>query len=76
MSTETDNQLASVLDELKLDLISQNHVIENASKRKEIARTFICESLNQAISVCADTTIGIADTITGSHLSLSLVLRY
>ena len=72
MSTATDNQLASVLDELKLDLISQNHVIENASKRKEIARTFICELLYHTISVlAADATIGIADTITGSLLSCS-----
>ncbi|KAJ2928867.1 hypothetical protein H1R20_g8224, partial [Candolleomyces eurysporus] len=41
MSTTTDDRLAPILDELKLDLISKNHVVENASKRKEIARTFI-----------------------------------
>jgi hypothetical protein len=36
--------VAPILEEIKLDLISENHVEENAAKRKEISRTFICES--------------------------------
>ncbi|KAF5337421.1 hypothetical protein D9611_003239 [Ephemerocybe angulata] len=39
------NNIAPILDELKLDLISENHVQENAAKRKEISRTFISDTI-------------------------------
>lgn len=34
--------LAAVIDQVKFDLISKTQAADNAAKRKEIARTFIC----------------------------------
>jgi hypothetical protein len=34
--------LSAVIDQVKFDLISKTQAAENAAKRKEIARTFIC----------------------------------
>ncbi|KAG2023795.1 threonine aldolase [Coprinopsis cinerea AmutBmut pab1-1] len=47
MATTTANgtALSNVVDELKLDLLTVNHVEENAKKRKEIARTFISDTV-------------------------------
>ncbi|KAF9535561.1 pyridoxal phosphate-dependent transferase [Crepidotus variabilis] len=42
MSTTT---FSSIAEQVKLDLISKNHVEDNAKKRKEIARTFISDTV-------------------------------
>ena len=34
--------LSAVIDQVKFDLVSKTHAADNAAKRKEIARTFIC----------------------------------
>lgn len=39
MSTEA---LQQIIDEVKVDILSQAHGIDNVFKRREIARTFIC----------------------------------
>ncbi|KAJ7786076.1 pyridoxal phosphate-dependent transferase [Mycena metata] len=36
---------ASIANQVKLDILSKTHVDDNAAKRKEIARTFICKFL-------------------------------
>ncbi|KAJ7431797.1 pyridoxal phosphate-dependent transferase [Mycena galericulata] len=36
--------LASIAQQIKLDILSKTHVEDNVAKRKEISRTFICES--------------------------------
>lgn len=62
-SSGTSTPTAAIYDEIKLDLLSINHVEENAAKRKEIARTFICEpfvSLLSSSMLSSDT----ADTVT------------
>lgn len=40
--TDLDAARAKVAELVKLDLLSKNAADENAAKRKEIARTFIC----------------------------------
>lgn len=40
MSTAT---IASIIDQVKLDVFSKTQTTDNANKRKEISRTFICE---------------------------------
>lgn len=36
------SNFAAIADELKFDIVSKTHALENAAKRKEIERTFIC----------------------------------
>ncbi|KAJ7597670.1 pyridoxal phosphate-dependent transferase [Mycena floridula] len=45
MSSDLTAARAHVADLVKLDLISKNHVEENAAKRKEISRTFISDTV-------------------------------
>ena len=40
MSTST---FSSIAEQVKLDLLSKTHALDNAAKRKEIARNFVCE---------------------------------
>ena len=40
MSTAT---IAAIIDQVKLDVLSKTQATDNANKRKEISRTFICE---------------------------------
>lgn len=40
MSTAT---IASIIDQVKLDVLSKTQTTDNANKKKEISRTFICE---------------------------------
>jgi threonine aldolase len=42
MSTEVSPALQQIIDEVKVDILSKTHGTDNATKRKEIARTFIC----------------------------------
>ncbi|KAH6917616.1 threonine aldolase [Coprinopsis sp. MPI-PUGE-AT-0042] len=44
-SSGTNTPTADIYNEIKLDLLSINHVEENAAKRKEIARTFISDTV-------------------------------
>ncbi|KAF9014948.1 pyridoxal phosphate-dependent transferase [Cyathus striatus] len=37
----TSQDLSEIIDQVKIDIISKTHALENANKRKEIARTFI-----------------------------------
>ncbi|TFK41382.1 threonine aldolase [Crucibulum laeve] len=37
--------LANIADQVKVDLVSKTHALENANKRKEIARTFISDTV-------------------------------
>ena len=48
MSTAT---IASIIDEVKLDVFSKTQTTDNANKRKEVSRTFICEPELLTISV-------------------------
>lgn len=41
MSTAT---IAAIIDQVKIDILSKTQTVDNALKRKEISRTFICES--------------------------------
>jgi hypothetical protein len=41
MSTAT---IASIIDQVKLDIFSKTQTTDNANKRKEVSRTFICEN--------------------------------
>lgn len=34
---------SSIADTVKFDILSETHALENAKKRKEISRTFICK---------------------------------
>ena len=38
---------ASIADQVKLDILPKDYATVNAAKRKEIARTFICEPINK-----------------------------
>jgi len=40
MSTST---FSSVAEQVKLDLLSKTHALDNVAKRKEVARNFVCE---------------------------------
>jgi len=42
MSTEATSALQQIINEVQVDILSQARGIDNASKRKDIARTFIC----------------------------------
>ncbi|KAJ3531206.1 hypothetical protein NMY22_g8255 [Coprinellus aureogranulatus] len=44
-SSPTIKDVAPILEEIKLDLISENHVEDNAAKRNEISRTFISDTV-------------------------------
>lgn len=46
--SRSNSSIASILDEVKIDLISENYAVENAAKRKEISRTFVC-MLNEVL---------------------------
>jgi hypothetical protein len=39
----TSDSFSAIADSLKFDIVSQTHALENAAKRKEISRTFICK---------------------------------
>lgn len=49
MSSSLDATRETVIQSVKIDLLSKTQAAENESKRKEIARSFICESLFFAI---------------------------
>jgi len=36
--------IASIIDQVKLDIFSKTQTTDNANKRKEVSRTFICEN--------------------------------
>lgn len=38
-------RLAEICDQVKVDVLSKNPAQDNAAKRKEIARSFICTSI-------------------------------
>lgn len=40
MSTAT---IAAIIDQVKLDVLSKTQIADNAIKRKEVSRSFICE---------------------------------
>jgi hypothetical protein len=42
MSSSVSPALQKVIDEVKVDILSKTYVNDNAIKRKEISRTFIC----------------------------------
>ncbi len=44
--TMTSTAFSSIADTVKFDILSETHALENAKKRKEIARTFICKQYN------------------------------
>lgn len=48
MSTAT---IASIIDQVKFDVLSKTQATDNANKKKEISRTFICEPEMLTISV-------------------------
>ncbi|KAF9480456.1 hypothetical protein BDN70DRAFT_979312 [Pholiota conissans] len=37
------SQFSAIADSVKFDIVSKTHALENAKKRKEISRTFICK---------------------------------
>jgi threonine aldolase len=41
----SDSSFASIADQVKLDIISKTQALDNASKRKEISRTFISDTV-------------------------------
>ncbi|KAF9557865.1 hypothetical protein CPC08DRAFT_764314 [Agrocybe pediades] len=41
----TESQLSSVADQVKFDILTETHALDNATKRKEIARTFISDTV-------------------------------
>ncbi|KAF5356333.1 hypothetical protein D9756_004250 [Leucocoprinus leucothites] len=45
MSTEVSPALQQIIDEVKVDILSKTHGTDNASKRKEITRTFISDTV-------------------------------
>jgi hypothetical protein len=42
---------ATIAQQIKLDILSKTHVEDNAAKRKEISRTFICGSRSTQITI-------------------------
>jgi fructose-1,6-bisphosphatase len=42
---------STVAQQVKLDILSKTHALDNAAKRKEISRTFICESRSAQIAI-------------------------
>ena len=63
MATEN---FASITSQVKLDVLPKDPSATNAAKRKEIARTFICELIRIFCSLIAALTWShIADTVTG-----------
>ena len=38
----TSTAIATIAQEIKLDIFAKTHVDDNLAKRKEISRTFIC----------------------------------
>jgi len=45
MSTEISPAVQQVIDQARFDILSKTHAADNASKRKEIARTFISDTV-------------------------------
>ncbi|KDR84770.1 hypothetical protein GALMADRAFT_233107 [Galerina marginata CBS 339.88] len=43
--TVMSTSFSSIADQIKLDIISKTHALDNASKRKEISRTFISDTV-------------------------------
>ncbi|KAF8971563.1 pyridoxal phosphate-dependent transferase [Flammula alnicola] len=43
--TMATSNFSAIADEVKFDIISKTHAVENATKRKEIARTFISDTV-------------------------------
>jgi len=41
----SEGKLAQVVDQVKFDILSETHALENAKKRKEITRTFISDTV-------------------------------
>ncbi|KAF8168324.1 pyridoxal phosphate-dependent transferase [Crassisporium funariophilum] len=39
------SKIAAIVEEVKLDIVSKNQAVENATKRKEISRTFISDTV-------------------------------
>ncbi|KAF9451788.1 threonine aldolase [Macrolepiota fuliginosa MF-IS2] len=45
MSTEISPAVQQVIDQTRFDILSKTHAVDNASKREEIARTFISDTV-------------------------------
>lgn len=42
MATDISPAMQQIIDQVKVDILSKTQALDNASKKKEIARTFIC----------------------------------
>lgn len=77
MSTAT---IAAIIDQVKLDVLSKTQATDNANKRKEISRTFICETRTVGYLLTFLLTFYPADTVTGWALRyliyLSIMSQY
>ena len=63
MSTAT---IASIIDQVKLDVLSKTQATDNANKRKEVSRTFISKPESLTIYLLTVLlTFYPADTVTG-----------
>ncbi|KAJ3574524.1 hypothetical protein NP233_g1715 [Leucocoprinus birnbaumii] len=52
MTTEVSPALQQIIDDVKVDILTKTHGADNASKRKEITRTFISDTMrNRSIIV-------------------------
>ncbi|KAG6902798.1 hypothetical protein C0995_011285 [Termitomyces sp. Mi166 len=46
--------LTAIADQVKFNIILDSHVLDNAAKAEEIARTFVCPSFFSSLSPCTD----------------------
>ncbi|KXN84776.1 putative low-specificity L-threonine aldolase [Leucoagaricus sp. SymC.cos] len=62
MGTEVSPAVQQIIDQVKVDILSETHGVDNATKRKEITRTFISDTVTvpteEMFAYAAQATLG------------------